>query len=338
MNTALNNIFKNFLCLLIAVLLSLTELQFFQDAEVFSVVFLLILSVTVPTIYLYFLPKQDTVLIFIFNIILVFILDVLGRSVNIKLFLTSLFCVCLLLFQSVFTENAKRFKSKQVSYRTYSLILILFLSAAVMGSYYMYEYILKPNMENKVELSVLYMGGTVDEQVESEHDNADRDKNKSGGGGGGPEEPKPKINILRLIAWIIACAVISAIIYLAYRLIKHEIWLRRTLRAPNNEKIRRLYIYILNSLALCGFPKESWQTPIEYLDSCDGDDFPFLKTEFRFLTKTFVSAYYSNRQVDEEECHRCIRFFRSVSKCIRESMGAKGYLFHYLLKFKLQEL
>jgi len=335
MNTAMNNIFKNLLCLMIAVLLSLTELQFFQGAEIFSVIFLLILAVTVPTVYLYFLPKQDTVLIFIFNIILVYILDVLGKTVNVKLLLASLFCVCLLLFQSVFTENAKRFKSKQVPYRAYCLILILFLSAAVMASYSIYEYILKPSMDDKV----LYIGGTAEEQVESEHNNANvnQEKNKDGGGGG-PEEAKPKINVLRLIAWIIACAIVSAILYLLYRLIRYEIWLRRTLRAPNNEKIRRLYIYILNSLALCGFPKDPWQTPIEYLALCNGDDFPFLKTEFRFLTATFISAYYSNRQVNEDECHRCVGFFRSASKYIRQSMGARGYLFGYLLKHKLQGL
>lgn len=339
MSPALNSLFKNILCLLISVLLSLTELQFFDDAEIFSAVFLFILAVTVPTIYLYFLPKQDTVIIFIYNIVLVFILDLLGKNVNIKLFLLSLFCVCLLLFQSVFTENAKRFKSGHAAYKKYCFVLVLFLSVTVLLSFLIYEYILLPNMHDKAELSLLYANSTA-ETIETNQNlfNSSPDKDKGGAGGGGSEEPKPEIDIWRLMTLIAIFALCFAILYLLYRLARYKLWLRRTLRSPCNEQVCRLYRYILNSLALCGFRRKLSETPFEYLDLSDTEGFPLLKTEFRFLTDTFVAAFYSSREISEGECERCIKLFRSVSKSLMERMGIRGYLFSYLLKFNWKAL
>lgn len=340
MSATLNNLFKNILCLFISVLLSFTELQFFEDAEIFSVVSLLILSVTVPTIYLYFLPKQDTVIIFIYNIVLVFILDVLGKNVDIKLFLMSLFCICLLLFQSVFTENSKRFKSKNVAYRKYSLVLITFLSVTVLLSFLIYEYILLPNMHDKSELSLSYANSTTEETIETNQNyfNNSPDKNKGGAGGGGSEKPKPEINILRLVKIIAIFALCLVVLYFLYRFARYKLWLRKTLRMPFNEQVCRFYCYIVNSLASCGFQRKSSNTPFEYLDASDTSEFPLLETEFKFLTNTFVKAFYSNREISKGDCERCLELFKSVSKSLIESMGMKDYLFHYLLKFKWKAL
>lgn len=331
----LNNLFKNILCLLIAVLLSLTELQFFDDGEIFSVVFLFILAVTVPTIYLYFLPKQDTVIIFIYNIVLVFVLDVLGKNVNIKLFLISLFCVCLLLFQSVFTENAKRFRSKQAAYRQYCLVLILFLSVTVLLSFLIYKYILLPNMHDKSELSLLYSDSTSEETVEVNQNyfNNSSDKDKGGNGGGGSEEPRPEVNILRLAVLIATFAGCFVILYLLYRIARYKLWLRKTLKSSSNEQVCRLYRYILNSLAACGLSRRLSETPFEYLALSDSDSFPFLKTEFRFLTNTFVAACYGRQDVSKAECDRCLKLFHSVPESLIKSIGIRGYLFRYLLRF-----
>jgi len=336
MSITMNNIFKNILCLLIAVLLSLTELQFFDDGEIFSVVFLFILAVTAPTIYLYFLPKQDTMIIFIYNIVLIFILDVLGKNVNIKLFLISLFCVCLLFFQSVFTENAKRFKSKQAAYREYCFLLMLFLSVTVLLSFLIYNYILLPNMHDKSELTLLYENSTVEKTIETNQNyfNNSPDKNKGGEGGGGSDEQKPPIDILRLIAMIAIFTVCFIIIYVVYRIVRYKLWLRKTLRSPGNEQVRRMYRYILNSLAVCGFRRKLSETPFEYLALSDMDSFPFLKTEFIFLTNTFMAAFYGSQEVSKAECERCLKLFRTVPKSLINSMGMRGYLFRYLLMFR----
>ena len=187
MSTIANDIFKTVLCLIISVLMTFTEMQFFGNIEIFSPLFLILLSFTVPTIYLYFLPKQDSVLIFIFNIVLVFILDFFGKDVNIGLFLISLFCVVLLFCQSLFTENVRRFKSEKAAYEAYSFVLILFLLVVVVLTFLVYEYILKPNINDKNELSITYeelSPESMDKSTSFFQENSDESMGNEGGGGG----------------------------------------------------------------------------------------------------------------------------------------------------------
>ena len=238
MSTTANNIFKTVLCLAISVLMTFTEMQFFGNIDIFSPIFLILLSVTVPTIYLYFLPKQDTVLIFIFNIILVFILDFLGKDINIVLFLVSLFCVVLLFCQSLFTENARRFKTENAAYMPYSFILILFLLLVVILTFIVYEYILKPNINDKNELSFMYeelSPESTDESKSSLQENLDESVGNEGGGGA--EEPR---NILLFILMLILALLLLAILYVIYRFARYKLWVRKTMKLPNNEKIRRI--------------------------------------------------------------------------------------------------
>lgn len=337
MSTIANNLFKSVLCLAISVLLTFTEMQFFGDIDIFSPIFLVLLSVTVPTIYLYFLPKQDTILIFLFNIVLVFILDFLGKDVNIVLFIVSLFCVILLFCQSVFTENARRFKTEKTAYKTYLFILILFLSLTAILTFLVYEYILKPNINDKNELSITYekLNPEVnDESMSFFQENSDESVGNEGGGGDAEETENVLVFILMLILALLVCL---GILYLIYRFARYRLWVRKTLKSPNNEKIRRIYTYILNSLALLEIHKKPGETPFEYLESFDYDKFPFSESGFRSLTNVFVSTYYGRHEASDQECERCIDLFHSMSGCVIKTVGRKKYLFNYLLKIKLYE-
>jgi len=331
MSTIANDIFKTVLCLIISVLMTFTEMQFFGNIEIFSPLFLILLSFTVPTIYLYFLPKQDSVLIFIFNIVLVFILDFFGKDVNIGLFLISLFCVVLLFCQSLFTENVRRFKSEKAAYEAYSFVLILFLLVVVVLTFLVYEYILKPNINDKNELSITYeelSPESMDKSTFFFQENSDESMGNEGGGGGA-EDPE---NILAFILKLISALLILAVFYLIYRVVRYKLWVRKTLRSSNNEMIRRIYLYILNSLTLVGLRKKYGQTPFEYLEGFDYDKFNFSESGFRILTNTFVSTYYGKHEASDSECRVCIDLFRSVSKCAREALGTKKYMFNYLTK------
>ncbi len=316
-----SSLLRNILCFAIAMLLSLTELQFFENVSIFSAIFAIILLLTLPTVYLYILPKQDTVLIFLYNIILVFILDLLGRNVNIALFLVSLFCVCLLLCQSIFTENAKRFNSEKAPFTAYVLILIVALTIVSVSSYLIYEYILKPNMNDKFELSFDY--------EQSQEQNIEKPNEGAGEGGGGQ---KREIDFLKLI---VATAIIAAciiLLYVLYRIMKYAVWLVRTKKSANNEMIRRIYTYIIDSLNLYGIVKTPGATPYEYLALCNEEDFPVSKTEMKFLTHIFVETYYGKKTAYKDECKRCMKFLHSISSSFRKSLGMRRYLFEYLLK------
>ena len=335
MSTTANNIFKTVLCLAISVLMTFTEMQFFGNIDIFSPIFLILLSVTVPTIYLYFLPKQDTVLIFIFNIILVFILDFLGKDINIVLFLVSLFCVVLLFCQSLFTENARRFKTENAAYMPYSFILILFLLLVVILTFIVYEYILKPNINDKNELSFMYeelSPESTDESKSSLQENSDESVGNEGGGGA--EEPR---NILLFILMLILALFLLAILYVIYRFARYKLWVRKTMKSPNNEKIRRIYTYILNSLALAGLHKKPGETPFEYLEDFDYNKFNFSESGFSLLTNAFVATYYGRYEASDNECQVCVDLFHSISKCAKVALGRKKYIFNYLPKLKLCE-
>lgn len=334
MSTTINNIFKTALCLAISVLMTFTEMQFFGDIDIFSPIFFILLIVTVPTVYLYFLPKQDTVLIFIFNIILIFILDFLGRDINISLFLVSLFCVVLLFCQSLFTENARRFKTENASYMAYSLILIIFLILIVMLTFLVYEYILKPTINDKNELSFMYEELSPESTDESTSSIQENSNEGSGNGGGGDENPQKTLTI---ILKLILAFFILTIVYLLYKFTMYKLWISKTLNLPNNEKIRRIYTYILNSLTLAGVGKKSGETPFEYFKDFDYDKFNFSESGFKILTNTFVATYYGTYEASDAECQVCIDLFYSISKCARKALGMKKYMFNYLLKLKLYE-
>lgn len=318
-----SNFFRNILCFIIALLLSFTELQFFEDAGVFSAIFAIVLVVTLPTVYLYILPKQDTVLIFLYNIILVFILDLLGRNVSIMLFLVSLFCVCLLLCQAIFTENAKRFNAEKVPYLIYVFILVLAMTLVSVGTYLIYEYILKPNMNDKLELSLMY-------EQEPEQNFEEPPPANEGGGG-----QRREIDFLKLFIYAIAFAACFIVLYIIYRMMKYDVWLVKTKKSENNELIRRIYVYILDSLNLYGIEKGLGETPYEYLAQCSKIDLPVSETEMEFLTEVFVETYYGERKAADNERKRCIEFLDSVSASFRNSLGMRRYLFEYLLKKKV---
>lgn len=321
-----SNLLRNILCFAIALLLSFTELQFFEDVGVFSAIFAIILLLTLPTVYLYILPKQDTVLIFLYNIILVFILDLLGRNVNIALFLVSLFCVCLLLCQSIFTENAKRFKAEKAPFTAYVLILVAALAVVSAGAYVIYEYIMKPNMNDKFELSLIY--------EQSQEQNVEKPNAGAGEGGGGQ---KREIDFLRIIVTGFIIAVCLMLLYVIYRIMKYAVWLMKTKKSPNNELVRRIYAYILDSLGLYGIGKISGATPYEYLAVCSESDLPVSKTEMEFLTGIFVETYYGKKEAEEAECKRCMKFLHTVSGGFKKSLGMRRYLFEYLLKKRITE-
>lgn len=327
-----NNIYKNILCLTIAVLLSFTEMQFFGEIDIFSPIFLVILGVTVPTIYLYFLPKQDTILIFIYNIVLVFILDLIDMEVNVKLFLISIFFITFLFCQSLFTENARRFKNKKAAHKIYCIILLIFLFIVSFLTFLIYEYILEPNIDDKLELSLMYeeISPEANNQIQSLFDNSS-DENTGGGSGGGDL----RINLLYVFLLILSILSALVVLYILYRFIRYKIWVVRTKKSSENEKIRRVYTYSLNSLALAGFQKKIHETPLEYMKSIDYDNFPFSKCDFIFLTNAFVSSYYGNNLKHQEESVKLMEFFSSISKCIRKKMGIKKYIFNYLMKIKL---
>jgi hypothetical protein len=228
-----------------------------------------------------------------------------------------------LLCQAIFTENAKRFNAEKVPYLIYVFILVLAMTLVSVGTYLIYEYILKPNMNDKLELSLMY-------EQEPEQNFEEPPPSTEGGGG-----QRRDIDFLKLFIYAIAFAACFIVLYIVYRIMKYAVWLLKTKKSANNELIRRIYVYILDSLNLYGIKKGLGETPYEYFALCSKIDLPVSETEMEFLTEVFVETYYGERKAADNERKRCIEFLDSVSASFRNSLGMRRYLFEYLLKKKV---
>lgn len=324
-----NNAFKSLLCLTISVLISLIELQFFQGSDIYSLEFLIILVLTVPTIYLYFLPKHETMIIFLYTIVLVYILDFIGRDVNIKLLLITLFCIILLFAQSLYTSNAKNAKVKKPAFLPYTLMLIVILSIVSLLSFYIYEYVLMPNINETNQLSIIKIK-TPDSNSQLKEEVQD-----SFGGSGGADSGNNDVFDFKLMLLILSILLLlSILLFVLTKFIKYKLWINRTLKSCKKEQIRQFYMYFLSSFSILGFKRNKSETPFEYLERIEKEDFYFSKDEFRLLTNVFVSSNYGNEIIYEKDYSQILNFFYSISKTLRNKLGLNKYLFRYVLKLK----
>nr|WP_312666969.1 hypothetical protein [Tissierella praeacuta] len=330
----MNNIFKNILCLLIAILVSFMEVQFFSETSVYSIALIVVLGLTIHTIYLYFLPKHETMIIFLYNIILVYLLDFLGKKVDIKLFLVTLFFIVLLFAHSLYTANAQKTKLKNPSYLGYIITLVIILLIVSLFTLYIYEYILKPNVNEHNQLALVYenRNNSNEEMNNIQEKEVDNNSGGNGGGGGSIDEP---IDIKAIIKWIIIILFILIAAYILYRIIKYRLWLMKTLKLSREEQVIIFYKYFLRALSVLGFEKSRGETPYEYMHICESQDFPFDKYRFGKLTDGFINCKYGGKSIVNGEYEEILEYFYSISKSIRENIGIKDYLTKYLIKVKV---
>lgn len=329
-----NNIFKNLICLLIATLVSLMEVQFFSGTSIYSMAFMIVLAVTVPTIYLYFLPKHETMIIFLYSIILVYLLDFLGKDVNVRLLLVTLFFIVLLFTYSLYTANVKKTKFKKPVYLGYLITLVVILLIVSSVTLYIYEYILKPNVNEQNQLALIYENTTPSNDDMNNIQKEEADNNSSGNGGGSSSIDEP-INFRYLIKLILIILINLIIIYSLYKFLKYKIWLRNTLKLSKGEQVIIFYGYFLNVLSILGLKKPSGETPYEYMDICKEEEFPFNKDKFKKLTNDFIKCKYGGKEIADDNYDEILKYFYSISKSVRETIGIKNYLIKYLIKMKI---
>lgn len=323
-----NNIFKNMLCLLIAFLVSFMELSFF-DNNLDPIFIIIIFILTVPTIYLYFLPKHETMILFLYCIVLAYLLDFLGKDLNIYLFLITLFSIVILFTHSLYTANADRTKLKNPKYLNYFIILFIILLTVSFFSFLIYKYILKPNVNEQNKLALVY----EENESREENDNKVQEEmdNGAGGGAGGSGSNK-NIDWLNILKIILIVLLIMIIMYYLYKYLTYKLWLYKVLRLKNNNKVIAIYKYFLRALSMLGLQRKKGETPNEYLAIIKDIEFPFNEEKFKKLTDFFMKAKYSNINIDDDESIFVEEYFYEISKSIREKIGIKDYIIKYLLK------
>ncbi len=309
------------------------EAEFFSDTSIYYPALAVLLVITVPIIYLYFLPKHETMILFLYTIILVYILDLVGKDVNISLFLVTLFSILILFTHSLYTANAIRTGHKKPNFIFYLILLTIIFGVNGLLSLGVYEYVLKPNVNEKNQLYIAFEDKSQSNEVLSD---SEQDNNSGGGGSGGAvEEPIDWLNILKYLLLLI---LLFILLYLVYRFIKYRLWVRKLNKMSYEDQIITIYSYIIMSLGIVGIEKKPSQTAyefVEYLKTIDVEHFPYDLNEFFDVTESFIKVSYSGKTIDEKAYGEVKRFFKDIASSMKSFLGYRKYFTSYIFKIQL---
>lgn len=301
------------------------QIQLFEDTSIYNIASVLVFLLTIPTIYLYFIPKHETMILVLYSFVLVFILDFLGKDVNIVLLLATLFSIFLLFTHSLYTANAKRTKMENPDYLTYLILLLVILFLVSLMSFFIYEKILKPNVNEKQQLEIMFLDK---ESNESENELEEEDIDSSGGAsGGGSSEP---INFIQFFKIILLLFLTILIIWLLYKIIRYINWKYKLSKSSKENQVELIYMYVLNSLCILKMGKQAGETPIEYF-KFNSKNLPINNEGFKLLTNEYIRIKYGNKRLNDKHYNIIMMFFSNIYKDLVKNIGVKRYII-YLIK------
>ena len=97
-------------------------------------------------------------------------------------------------------------------------------------------------------------------------------------------------------------------------------WLQRWRARTARERVRRLYLALVNRAAQAGHPRAAHQTPLEYKARLE----PYLAGEgdaLTTLTEAFIEARYSRRPFESEEVHFLRRIWQRLQTALRKPIA-----------------
>jgi len=212
------------------------------------------------------------------------------------------------------------------------VILSAILLLVSLFSFLIYEYILKPNVNEQNKLALVYE--SVDSRQEDISDIKEEEINSSsgGGGGGGGSKIEEPIDIVRILKYLLILLLLILVIYIICKYLKHRLWLRKTLKLSKKEQVIEFYKYFLRTLLVLGLGIENGQTALEYMEISKNENFPYEGGRFINLSRLFMETKYGNRDIGEDDYEEILNYFYSISRSIRKKFGLRNYIFSYLFK------
>lgn len=332
------------LSLLTGVFLSLIELGFFQDAEVLSLPFLAVAALTVPAVFLYLRSRESVLFLLSYALILTFALEGLGRRVVLWHLLACLFVLALLYIQTQLMESAKQAESGVSGASLAFPAALLCCVLAALSTVQIYRLILVPNLPETQKFALLIPPISTEAptpQGESaDTPNVPPPDNHGGlmeGAPGEAQNPPLKLPTQRIRPGMLLMALAAAGLCLlagaaAFRYLRYRRWMRRIMALPRQEQIVEFYRRCLRCLALCGWARQSHETPLEYLEHAHTGGFLFPPAQFGVVTKAFLASFYGRKDISADWYETCLALFSSAPRLVREKKGKRFYYLHYLRK------
>lgn len=319
------------LCILGSVLISMLELQFFDESAYKFIIFPVILLATLILVLIYFSSGNNAVFLMLYSIVLTFVLDILKKSVDIKILLLCLCCLGLLYAQSHFQANSERFCTPHPAFGQFFLILFICFSLTASSTFLIYRYVLEPMLSDRESFELLQQ---VEEEVEYPPEAADNKapEEASDGMSGAGGAHFPLMWLLYGLAAICAVAIAVLILWVLTAFIRHRLWLRRTLSSSRERQVAELYRYTLRALSVYGCPRQLHETPFEYLSTAQKESFPLPAELFNRLSGAFIYSNFGGKSVSDADYATCLLLFRSISAAFRQRLGLRTYVLRYLIR------
>jgi hypothetical protein len=343
MKASLFRLTRALLCLLAGGLLSLIELGFFQDAGIISPTFFVVVALTVPTVFLYLRSRESVLVLLSYALILVFLLEGMGRRIAPWHLLACLSVLALLYIQTQLMESASRTERGPSAAGLAFPAALLCCVLVALSTFQVYRLVLAPNLPEGAKFALLTRPAPVRPSAAPER-SADAPAVPTPDSGGaliegekGEVSPplKPPAKPIRPGALLLAAASAAACILagaVALKYLRYRRWLRRTLAAPRRRQIAEFYRHCLRCLDRCGWARQPHETPLEYLEHAQSEGFLFPQAQFGAVTEAFLSSFYGGEEVPPDLYETCLALFRSVPRLVREKKGRRFYYLHYLRK------
>lgn len=340
--------FRNLLCLSAGVLLSLLELHFFRGAGYLSAAFFLILALTIPTVFLYFRSEHSVAAPLIYTAALTFLLEVLGRSVDVRVLLACLLILAVLYIQSRLSANESRPHTGTPS-PGLTLLTVLLCGILAMGStFWIYRDILLPNLPEGERFSLMDRRAASD-RAEMERKTAQSSIKESPKPAPAQNQhaalaesakktkkapalkpPSPRFPVGQVLLTAAAAAVCGLLAAAALRELRYRLWLRKLFDSPPERQVAAIYRFVLRAMAACGYPRQVSETPLEYLGEAWGENAPISSEQLRTVTDAFLLTQYGGRTVSPELWEECLSIFRDLPEQVKRGRGRRFYYLRYL--------
>ena len=332
---------QSLLCLAAGVLLSVIELGFFGGAGIISIPFLIILIVTAPAVFLYVRSGSSAVFIFIYTVCIFFLLELLNSGINIIVLLACLFTLVLLHGLTILGQSAEKSHVKKPAYSLNFLIVLICAAVAAVSTFQIYDHVLRSNLPESQKYALLNREYIASNQNTPENESVTADPPdgqtaqtgiRKGDGDIAPPRTPPGSILIPGAIIVVAAAVCVVTTVVLYKYFKYRKWLKKTLASPPETQVLEFYTYFLCSLAVCGYPRKTHETPIEYLDNTQMDGFPLPAARFGEVTGAFVASQYGGKEISSSACESCRSLFCSLPALVKAKMGRRFYYLRYIRK------
>lgn len=343
------HVFRGLLCLAAGVLLSLMELCFFEHVGVNSLPFLLISILTVSAVFWYFRSEGSVAVPLIYTVALTFLLEALGRQVDVRLLLACLLVLTVLHMQSRLAAAASRPHTGDPAPGLTLLTVLLCGSVVMVSTFRIYRDVLRPNLPEEKRFSLLErrtVPGAPKTARETAQGSAKQSpqslptgkkraalaKSEKGTKKKAPALKTP-VRPFPTRRALLTAAAAAACVWLAVnglRELRYRLWLRKVLASPPERQVAAIYRYLLRAMAVCGYPRRPSETPLEYLGEARGDDIPVSRRQLRSVTEAFLLSQYGGRTILPALREECMAIFRALPGQVKRGRGRKFYYLRYL--------